>query len=183
MVINFWIHFFICPSLRATFIKHYRKNLSGTFCTALYARRFLFKFRSLDGAFFYNHVFLWTLKPFTNLGKNEKSNENRLLEKAYWNGLKWRTFRRLHLNEIQNSFTEISPALSLKSLNLLRPPEQSYLIQPDDPEPPVVPKLLRALCWVLWSSTKTKKGMQHDCGRYSAWSESWKSLCTSSTSV
>ena len=49
------------------------------------------------------------------------------------------------LNEIQNSLTEISPFLSLKSLNLLRPAERSYLIQPDDPELSVVPHNIESI--------------------------------------
>ena len=50
------------------------------------------------------------------------------------------------LNTIQNSLTEISPALILKSLNLPRTSERSYHIQTDDPDPPVVPIVLKALC-------------------------------------
>ena len=49
------------------------------------------------------------------------------------------------LNEIQNSLTEISPSLTLKSLNLPRPAERSYLIQPDDPKPPVVPHNIESI--------------------------------------
>ena len=104
----------------------------------MYAGRFLFKFRSLNGAVFIIMAFC------------EPSNPLRIWERT--KNLMIQDFRRRHtgmvlndglsednvLNEIQNSLTEINPSLSWKSLNPPRPPERSYLIQPDDPEPPVI---------------------------------------------
>ncbi len=49
------------------------------------------------------------------------------------------------LNEIQNSLTEISPAFTLESLNLPKPPEHFYHIQLEDANQLKTRKLLKTL--------------------------------------